>query len=186
MASDAEIFLERLTELFGQENAIHKVEPLVDGGRPVFIFFYENLPEDGTLTAITYGLSESNHPDWKIGRPELIVSLDTEDKSWGMAAGFFASEYQGRKPFCYGDLFTLDAPISDESSMVGYFVFAPSFLTQQQATIALPNKTVHLAGMYPIYEEEIELYKKIGLEKFWKSDGFDMYDVKRRNLGLVL
>lgn len=184
MVSDAEVFLEKLTELFGKENAIHKVEPLTEGGKPIFVFFYEDLPEKGTLTAITYGLSESHHPDWQHGRPELIVSLDSQDKSWGLAAGYFASEYQGKKPFCYGDLYTLDSPISDESKMVGYFIFSPSFLSQEQATIKLPGKTVHLAGMYPIYEEEIEIYKSIGLERFWKSDGFDLYDVHRKNIGL--
>ncbi len=183
MASDVEVFLEKLTELFGEENEIHKVEPSVDGGRPIFVFFYEDLPENGMLTAITYGLSESDHPDWKLGKPELVVSLDTQDKNWGLVAGFFASEYQGEKPFCYGDLFVLDSPITEESKMVGYFVFAPSFLTQEQATICLPGKTVSLVGMYPIYEEEIELYKQIGLEKFWKSEGFDMYNVNRSIIG---
>ena len=101
-----------------------------------------------------------------------------------MAAGFFASEYQGIRPFCYGDLYTLDSPISDESEMVGYFIFAPSFLDKDQSTIKLPSKTIHLAGMYPIYEEEIEIYKKIGLKEFWYSEGFDLYNVHRPNIGL--
>lgn len=182
MASDVVVFLDKLTALFGQENAIHKVDPLADGGRPIFVFFFEDLPETGTLTAITYGLSEAQHPEWTCGRPELMVTLDTTDKSWGLAAGFFASEYQGIKPFCYGDLFTLDRPISEESEMVGYFVFAPSILTQAEAALELPGKTVHLAGMYPIYEEEIALYKTIGIERFWMSEGFDLYNVRRPNL----
>ncbi len=184
MTSDAQLFLNKLNELFGEENAIHKVDPFVEGGNSIYVFFFADLPEKGSLTAITYGLSEANHPDWKLGRPELMVTLDTNDKSWGMAAGFFASEYQGIKPFCYGDLYTLDEPITAESEMVGYFIFAPSFLNQEQSTIKLSNKTVHLAGMYPIYEEEIELYKEIGLERFWQSDGFDLYDVHRQNIGL--
>ena len=184
MTTDAQIYLSKLNELFGKENAIHRAEPLVEDGKPIFVFFFEDLPEEGSLTAITYGLSESNHPDWQLSRPELMVSLDTTDKRWGLAAGFFAAEYQGVKPFCYGDLFTLDEPISAESKMMGYFIFAPSFLNRQQAKIDLPSKTIHLAGMYPIYQEEIALYREIGLERFWKSDGFDLYDVHRRNLGL--
>lgn len=184
MASNAEVYLDQLTELFGRENAIEKVEPLVRGGRPIFVFYFEDLPEDGTLTAVTYGLSEARHSDWKYGRPELIVSLDTEDRAWGSAAGFFASSFQGIRSFCYGDLFTLDEPIADDSAMVGYFLFAPSFLDQEQATISLPDYDVHLAGMYPIYREEIELYRRIGLKRFWHADGFDMYDVNRPNLAI--
>jgi len=184
MPSEAELFLNKITGLFGVENAIHKVDPMIENGKPIYVFFYEDLPEKGKLTAITYGLSEANHPDWKFGRPELVVTLDTSDKAWGMAAGFLASQYQGEKPFRYGDLYTLDGPVSDESEMVGYLVFAPSFLNQEQAKIELSEKTIYLTGMYPVYKEEIDLYHKIGLEKFWHSDGFDMYDVHRQNIAL--
>ena len=39
MTHDAQLYLDKLTELFGEEDAIHKIEPLADGGKPIFIFF---------------------------------------------------------------------------------------------------------------------------------------------------
>ena len=60
--------------------------------------------------------------------------------------------------------------------MNAFLVFAPSFLDQEQARFELPDRTIILAGMYPIYDEEIELYSRIGLKEFWHSDGFDMYN----------
>jgi hypothetical protein len=186
MTHDAQLYLDKLTELFGKKDAIHKIEPLVDGGKPIFVFFYENLPEPGCMSAITYGLSESNHQDWLLSRPEIIITLESFDKSWGLAAAFFASSFQGIKPFSYGDLFTLDEPISSESDMMGFFVFAPAFLNQEQSTIQLSTKKISLKGMYPLYKEEVDLFHQIGLETFWKSnDDFDIYNTKRKNLALA-
>lgn len=181
--TDAEAFIEALTGKFGREDYILRVDPS-KGGRPIFVFYFENLPEEGTLTAVTYGLSAGDHPDWRLSKPELIVSLDTADRAWGHAAGFFAAEYRGEKRFRYGDVFTTDAPISDESEMRGYFVFAPSFLRPEEQRLELPGGPVTLTGLYPIYREEVPLLREIGLEAFWHSDGFDLYDVNRPNLGL--
>lgn len=175
--------MDHLTEMFGRENELHKVET-EDGKSSVFVFFYENLPEEGTLTAVTLGLSEASHPDWVHGCPELIISLDTKNKQWGLSAAHFAAFYRGQAAFSYGETFTQLGPLTDESPMNGYFVFAPSFLDQEQSTIRLPDRTIHLAGLYPLYPEEIPLFRQIGLEAFWHRDGFDMYDIRRNNLAL--
>lgn len=182
MASEAELFLDHITEMFGKEDFIRKIPELKRNGVPVHVFFYHNLPENGYLTAITYGLSESNHPKWIHGKPELIITLKTEDESWGIAAGEFAAKYQGEKTFSYGDIFTTDNPISDESEMTGFLVFAPSFLSKEQAAIELKTKNIYLIGMYPIYPEEVASYGNLGLEAFWHHPNFDMYDVKRKKI----
>lgn len=68
--------------------------------------------------------------------------------------------------------------------MTGFFLFAPAILTPESSKIELIDRTIILTGMYPIYKEETELLQKIGLDAFWHLDGFDLYDVKRKNLGL--
>jgi len=173
-------WLEALEERFGQVDEIREMQS--DGKPKISIFYFYDLPEKGTLTAITCGLSNSNYPDWKFGKPELIVSLDTEDPSWGLGIGYFASAFFDEKRFSYGDVFKIDDPISDESPMNAFLVFAPSFLDKEQAKFELPDRTIFLAGMYPIYNEEIDLYNHIGLEGFWHSDGFDMYNPRRNKI----
>lgn len=179
--STAEIYLDTLTERFGREDTIKRIEA-TDNGPAIHVFYYYDLPEKGCLTSITYGLSIVDFPEWKYGRPELIVSLDTQDESWGLASAYFASQFRGAKRFSYGDLFTTDSPISEESEMAGYFLFTPSFLSKEEYTIELPDYKVFLSGMYPLYKEEVNLYNKIGLKDFWHLDGFDMYNVNRINL----
>lgn len=110
------------------------------------------------------------------------MTLDTQDEAWGLASGYFASQLRGKANFCYGETYTIKEPISKESDMVGYFVFVPSFLKKEDYTIELPDNTIFLSGLYPLYREEVDLFRKIGLERFWHLDGFDMYDVKRENL----
>jgi hypothetical protein len=110
------------------------------------------------------------------------VSLDTQDPSWGLGIGYFASAFFDEKRFSFGDIFKIDDPISDESTMNAFLVFAPSFLDQNQAKFELPDRTIFLTGMYPIYDEEIELYDRIGLEEFWHSDGFDIYNPLRKRI----
>lgn len=173
-------WIEALEERFGEVNEIKEMQS--EGKPKIFIFYFRDLPEKGTLTAVTCGLSNSNHPDWKYGKPELIVSLDTGDPSWGLGIGCFASAFFDEKRFSYGDVFKVDDPISSESPMNAFLVFAPSFLDQEQARFELPDRTINLVGMYPIYDEEIEIYDQIGLKEFWHSEGFDPYNPRREKL----
>jgi len=170
-------WLEALEKRFGEINEIKEMQS--EGKPKIFVFYFHDLPEEGTLTAITCGLSNSNHPDWKYGNPELIISLNTEDPSWGLGIGYFASAFFNEKRFSYGDVFKVDDPISNESPMNAFLIFAPSFLDKEQARFELPDRTIHLAGMYPIYDEEIELYDRIGLKEFWHSEGLNMYNPRR-------
>jgi hypothetical protein len=178
----AKAFLERITEVFGPEDTITRIAAS-DGGPAVHVFFFKDLPEPGMLTAVTYGLSESDNPDWVSGRPELIVTLETQDESWGEAVGQLAAELRVDCPFAYGNLFPSDQPIASESDMAGFFCFAPSFLDRDDATLQIADRTIFLKGMYPVYREELELIKRVGLKDFWHMDGYDMYDVRRPNLG---
>ena len=63
--------------------------------------------------------------------------------------------------------------------MNAYLLFAPSFLDREQSTFVLPDRTIHLVGMYPIYDDEIAIYDRVGLETFWNADGFEMSNPKR-------
>ncbi|HSE22123.1 MAG TPA: suppressor of fused domain protein, partial [Pyrinomonadaceae bacterium] len=151
------LWLDALEARFGEVTAIKKIQcpdkPII------YVFFFAGLPEPGFLTAVTCNLSAANHPDWKFGAPELIVTMQSESDRWGMAAGYFASLFFGEKRFRYGDIFKIDDPISpEEGEMNAYLLFAPSFLDREQSKFVLPDRTVYLVGMYPIYDDEIAIY----------------------------
>lgn len=172
------LWLKALEASFGEVSVIKKIQcpdkPII------YIFFFADLPEEGFLSAVTCNLSEAAHPDWKFGTPELIVTMQSDSEDWGMAAGYFASAFFGEKRFSYGDIFKIDDPISPaEGEMNAYFLFAPSFLDREGSTFVLPDRTVNLVGLYPIYDEEIAIYERVGLERFWHADGFEMYNPKR-------
>jgi hypothetical protein len=119
-------WLRILQERFGEVNHIHEIHSV---NKPnIYVFFFEELPEPGYMTAITCGLSNADRPEWKIAKPELMVSLKTMNKGWGLGIGYFASAFFNEKVFRYGDVFTTDGPISEESAMNGFLVFAPPFL----------------------------------------------------------
>jgi hypothetical protein len=41
---------------------------------------------------------------------------------------------------------------------------------------------VCLVGMYPVYDREIAFYNKVGLPKFWHTDGFDVHNPERKTV----
>jgi hypothetical protein len=179
MPSNAELFIDHLQSVFGEEDAIHKAEAW-DGGSPVSVFVYKDIPEEGMITGVTYGLSLCPFPDWKLSRPEMIVAVESLDLDWPLAAATFAALFRGKKAFQYGDVFTTDDPLASDTNMDGFLVFAQSILEDEFVSVQLNDYKIHFSQFYPIYRKELAVYEKIGLEAFWNHKGFDMYDVTRK------
>jgi hypothetical protein len=177
--TDSEAFAAKLTGLFGREAVLRKIDSTTPGLAPVTCFIYRDVPQAGMMTAVTHGLSLADHPDWRYGKPELILTVRSADESWALAMAFIAERYRGEKSFTYGSLFSLEKPISSESPIRGFLVFVPAVLDHETLKITLPTRTVNLAGMYPIHAGEIELIQKTGLEEFWRQPELDLYDVTR-------
>jgi hypothetical protein len=179
MPKDHEIFLSYLNETFGEEDTILQHEP-ADGGPKVSVFVYKNLPEPGMITGVTYGLSWHSHPDWKLSRPELIVSMESLDTAWPFSAAYFAGEFRGSKRFSYGDVFTMDDPIADDTEMNGFFLFAQIILDANPPHLKLNRFDISFSQLYPIYSSELPLYRGLGLEAFWKHPDFEIYNPNRK------
>ncbi|HZO91665.1 MAG TPA: suppressor of fused domain protein [Chthonomonadaceae bacterium] len=187
MRSNEEIVLTHFEALFGKEaSSFSRIDASLPGMPPLHAIFFHDVPEPGSTTAVTYGLSLADHPDWKYGKPELLICVNTGDEIWGEAVAAIAETFRGECPFRYGDVLSMPGGISSESEMSAFLVFAPStsasFLSKEQATIQLPDKTVFIVGMYPIYAGEVELIGRIGLEAFWHLEGFDPWDIRRPDL----
>lgn len=166
-----------LEERFGTVSEIREVGII---GRPkIMVFYFKDFPQKGMLTAITGGLSNSTHPDWKMGRPELMITQKSSDFRWGKAIAFFASAHAGDKTFQYGDTFKLDFPMSEDSDMNACFVFQPPFLEGDDKKFIVGGRIIYLAAMFPLYDEEIDLFGQVGIGAFATTKGYDCYDPKR-------
>ena len=178
MASDIEIYLGHLDDLVGGKGTYHLI---TEKGElpPLWVIAYPNTPEDGDLTAFTYGLSSVSHPKWKLGRPELVICVNSNDLDWGLAVGLLAKQLRGQCPFSYGNTVRFGRQITGDSLMSAFLVFAPSILERDQLTVELPDRTINFAQMYPIYEREIEFIERKGVKAFLDDARFDPYDVRR-------
>jgi hypothetical protein len=66
--------------------------------------------------------------------------------------------------------------------MTAFVVFATSVLDPKEARIDLPDRSINLVQMYPIYEDEIKLIEVEGVGK-WLDRVDNVYDLRRRSVG---
>jgi hypothetical protein len=176
--SNAELFIDYLTATCGKEDKILQ-EPAADGGPPIAVFVYENCPEPGMTTGITYGLSARPYPDWTQSRPEMVISMESSSHTWPFVALGLTAHFASKKRFCYGDVFTVDGPLAEDTEMDAVLIFAQSILDPADASVQLSGYRVHLSQYFPFYRSEMALYERIGLEAFWKHPQFGIYNPKR-------
>lgn len=176
-----ERFLAHLDQLSGGiEPRFLPVPSTHDGLKDLTVIEYVNLPEPGFLTAITYGLSLATQPEWRLGKPELILSVRSHDEMWARAMGYIAEQMRLTCRFSYGDTIGFGARPSQESEMTAFVVFAPAAIDRPNALgIEVGDDLpINLTGFYPIHQSEREFITANGLEAFWKLH-WDMYDVTR-------
>lgn len=184
MPNDAELFLKCLETLLGKKaDSFSRIDSSEPDLPPIHALFFHEAPEPGYTTAVTFGLSLASHPEWQVGKPELLLCVQSENEAWGEAVASVVEAFRGECPFRYGDVLHYGQPIAPESAMSAFLVFAPSlaarWLTQEEATVSLPGRTVFLVGIYPFYEEEVEALQRLGLEAFWNREGFAPWNVQR-------
>ena len=148
----------------------------------MMIYYFVDFPAPGMLTAVTAGLSNANHPDWVHGKPELCFTLTTKDYGWGKGAAYLAQEFFNKRSFAYQSSFALNVPISGDSAMNACFVYRPQFMDKDQVKFELPDRTIYLAGLFPMYDDEIAMYEAKGTEAFWNTPGFHPYDPTRASI----
>jgi hypothetical protein len=176
-----ERFLAHLDRLSGGvEPRFIPVESTHPGLPGVTVIVYDDLPEPGMITGITYGLSLASHPEWRLGKPELCISVRSSDLSWPLAVGHIAEIQRGTNPFHYGDTINSGEQITAESAMTAFVIFAPAVLGRADYTDidvgeALP---INIIGLYPIHDAERRYIHQYGLKRFWGL-GWDPYDMQR-------
>ena len=104
MPSRAERYVAHLDTLTGTtEPRLQPIPSTHAGLDDVIAFVYADEPEPRYLTGATYGLSLADHPDWHGVKPELWISVRSDDPMWALAIGYLAEQLRGTCPFVYGD-----------------------------------------------------------------------------------
>ena len=167
--------------IFQTEPEFFPIESKLAGAPNLACMVYREIPEPHHITGVTYGLSEVVHPAWRSARPELLISVQSTDLAWPLAAAEMANQLRGYCPFGYGDVIDFGGKISEESQMSGFLVFTPSILAPP-AALGIDvgaEQPINIAGMYPIYDSERAALAALGLQRFLEHPNFDRYDVHR-------
>ncbi|WP_433172950.1 suppressor of fused domain protein [Actinoallomurus sp. CA-150999] len=176
------LYLDRLNEWAGDEPESHLVTPS-EAELPVFTFTYRGQFGENTISGFTYGLSLVRHPDWRLGSPELFISMDSENLNWTLAAGYVATAWRGEKRYSAGDAFDLGDPISpDESEMSVLLLFLATDLDPEFTRVELPDRVINIVQLYPMYESEMPLLEEKGPAEFLSTEDVNFHDPRRRPL----
>ena len=177
--SRAELYLEHLDRLCpGAEAEFFPVGPPEDGPR-VTAIVYREAPEAEHLTAFTYGLSEAEHPDWRLGKPELAITVRSGNPDWGIALAYLVSNLAGDCPFSYGNTVRFGERVEDASELSAFAIFAPAAVPPEQQRVEVgEDRPIVIVGAYPVHADEAAWIGEHGLEAFWKLD-WEPYDVTR-------
>jgi hypothetical protein len=177
--SSMSLYLDRLSGWASEEPEINLVP--VEGDEPsIFVVTYRDVFGEDTISGFTYGLSLVSHPEWRLARPELFISMDSDKSDWALAAGSVVKAGRGRERYREGDFFDFGGPISpDESEMSVLLLFLATDLDPEFAHIELPDGPVNFVQLYPMYESEIPLLEEKGPEEFLSAENVNFHDPRR-------
>jgi Suppressor of fused protein (SUFU) len=163
----------------GAEPQFWPIESTAPGHKGVTAIGYRDMPESGLLLGVTYGLSLARQEPWRVGRPELSISVRSDDPAWVLAIACLAEQLRHDCPFTYGNTINFGEPVAVGSSLDGFVVFGPLAFDPDDARVDVGDDLpIVIVGMYPTYAIEREFIAENGLEAFWKLE-WDPYDVAR-------
>lgn len=178
MHPELDEFLEQLEEMIGYEGTVY---PLADEGEPpLWLVVYEEVPDEGGIAAFTFGLSLINGEGDPDGQGhELTLTVESENEDWGFALGVLARSLRGKCPFEPGNVIRFGEQIDKTSALTAFVCTPPTFLDEDQAQLSWKGHGLHFVQLVPLYEAEIPLLEKLGLETFLDDESLDIYNITR-------
>ncbi len=175
--SDAELYMRHLASL---GSARPKLAQIPGDQPPILSIAFENTPDAGYTTGFTYGLSLTEHAHWPDAlRPELMLTVQSTNSAWQTLAAVIAEGMRGASSFTYGATIDYGAPVAPDTAMSAFFCFAPLILEEQTARLQAASYAIQLVQLYPIYEGEVALIHRIGLEAFFRDERIDFLNLSR-------
>jgi hypothetical protein len=185
MNQKAEQYIAALADRYGEPASVAALESdNVDMG-VVLAILYPGYPQPELLTGFTYGLSAATHPDWKIAKPELAITVRSTEADWAYAIAYLAEWQRESNSFAPGTLFRYGKPIAPDSAMNAFLIFEPSGKDESTFAPLLSHEQISLRMAYPLYEGEVSLIQKIGIRKFMGLPEYDFFNVNRPDLSAI-
>lgn len=186
MSETAGLFAEALTRRLGACASAAGIESASQEMGMVLTFSFLHFPRQELITGFTYGLSEAEHPQWGENRPELVITVRSEEESWVHATGYLTEWHREQHTFAPGSLFHYGKPIAADSDMDSFLIFEPATRDRESfAPVVLPDRQISFLMVYPLYYGEVSLIQKIGIRKFMELPQYDFFDVNRPDLSTI-
>lgn len=178
MHPELDEFLEQLEEMIGYEGTVY---PLADEGEPpLWLVVYEEVPDEGSIAAFTFGLSLLDGEGDPTGQGrELTLTVESENEDWGFALGVLARSLRGKCPFEPGNVIRFGEQIDKRSELTAFVCTPPTFLDDEQVQLSWKGHGLSFVQLVPLYEDELPLLEQLGLEGFLDDEDLDIYDIKR-------
>jgi hypothetical protein len=105
---------------------------------------------DGLLIGVTYGLSLTRRDSWQVSRPELSISVRSDDAAWVLAIAHLVEQLRHDCPFSYGDTINFGEPVAAGSSRDGFAVFGPLAFGPDDTRVDVGDDLpIMIVGLYP-------------------------------------
>lgn len=176
-------YLKSLQKNFNQEGEIHSFETKDINLGMVEAIAFSEVPESKLYTSFSYGLSKVIFNDVDEPPVEVCLTVNSKLKEWIHALGYLVEWNRKSYPFYLGSLFNFGKNISPDSAMDSFLVFQP--LHEKLRNLSTSKKRGEIRAIYPLYNGEVQLLKKIGIKKFFGLREFEPYNVNRSDLSVI-
>jgi hypothetical protein len=188
MIQKSKLFVQHLVDTLGAYSSIIGIETHNEELGMVLGVVYQDYPEPGLTSGFTYGLSAVRHPEWKTYKPELCITVESAKDDWISAVARLVEWNRTNHPFLPGSLFHYGQAIAGDTQMDSFLVFneeigeARPIIPDSQRSVQLQDETIQIYQIYPLYHNEVEFIKKVGIRKFAGLQEYVPYQVKRPDL----
>ncbi len=147
----------------------------------VFVLLFHNYPNNGYLTAYSYGLSASIGSDKTTGR-ELTIQVKSSNENWGHILGFLISHLREDCPFDPGQIIRFGQSISEDSTMQHFLVQDADHKIGPASYQLNKRFSVNWVQLVPIYEQELAWINRYGFTLFLSKIDQEKEDVQRKTI----
>lgn len=149
----------------------------------VFVFVFRDYPEPSLVTGFTSGLSAASHADWKDTKPELSLTVASDDAAWMQALAYLVDWNRAGHSFLPGSLFHYGRTISAESAMDSFLVFNLAISGDNEfRNIPIDEDLITFYGVHPLHHDEVAMLQKVGIRKFMGLPEYRLFSTTRPDL----